>query len=119
MCTEDRNVVERLALAGITLSASLNVPGGCQTVLLSTDQALAYMARPEVFSANCFGLTVSEYKMWVALDGQAMCGALAKSGTQCRNAISGSTQLSAQQWKARHGGLCAVHGGGRTADADA
>jgi hypothetical protein len=29
MCTEDRNVVERLALADITLSASLDVPGGC------------------------------------------------------------------------------------------
>lgn len=118
MCNEDRNVVERLALAGITLSASLEIPGGCQTVLLSVGQALAYMARPEVFSAEYFGLTVGDYETWVALDGQAICGALSKSGTPCRNPMSGSTQLSARQWKARHGGFRAIHCGGTTLGAD-
>lgn len=113
MCTEDRNVVERLTLAGIMLSASLDVPGGCETVPLRIDQALAYMARPEVFSADYFGLTVADYETWVALDGQAMCGATSKSGLPCKNPVSGPIQLSAQQWKHRHGGFCAVHGGSR------
>jgi hypothetical protein len=116
MCTEDRNVVERLALAGITLSASLDAPGGCQTVLLSVDQALVYMARPDVFSASYFGLLVREYETWVALDGQAMCGGLTKSGAPCRNPISGPIQLTAGEWKARHGTLCSVHGGGSAYD---
>ncbi|WP_425998108.1 hypothetical protein [Caulobacter sp. DWR1-3-2b1] len=119
MCIEDRAVVERLTLAGITLSATLDVPGGGQTVLLNADAALAYIARPEAFSADYFGLSLEDYETWVALDGQAICGATTKTGTRCRNPVSGPIQLSSQQWRERHGGLCATHGGDSAHDAEA
>lgn len=111
MCIEHRELVQKLALAGIEFSAPLRAPGGATTVILSARQALAYLEDRNHLAASYFGLSDDEYEMWVALDGQAMCGALTLSGAQCRNPLNGRTQLSAMQWKQRHGGLCAVHGG--------
>ncbi|MFZ0268194.1 hypothetical protein [Caulobacter sp.] len=111
MHAEDFDVVERLRLAGITLSASLEAPGGGETVILDTEQALAYLAEPTVFSAAYFGLSGEDYEAWLDLEGQAMCGEITASGSRCRNPLSGPIQLTADEWKQRHGGRCSVHGG--------
>lgn len=111
MHAEDLDVVERLRLAGITLSASLEAPGGGETVILDTEQALAYLAEPTVFSAAYFGLSGEDYETWLDLEGQAMCGAITVSGSRCRNPVSGPIQLTATEWKQRHGGPCSIHGG--------
>lgn len=110
MFTEDRDVVQRLAWAEITLSASLDVPGGSETVMLDVDQALAYMAEPKVFSARYFGISADEYEEWVASQGLGRCVAPTKAGERCRNLVMGATQLSARQWQERPDGLCALHG---------
>lgn len=110
MCTEDQYVVQRLALAEITFSASLDVPGGCETVALDVDQALAYMAEPKIFAARYFGLSAEDYELWVAAEGLARCVATTKSGRRCRNLVSGTMQLSARQWGDLRDGLCTVHG---------
>ncbi|WP_419320577.1 hypothetical protein ACN2C7_06415 [Caulobacter sp. ErkDOM-E] len=109
MCAEDRDVVQRLAWAGITLSASLDVPGGSETVPLDVEQAVAYMADPKVFSARYFGISVDDYEMWVASGGLAHCVAPTKAGERCRNLVRGAKQLSARQWGEHQAGLCALH----------
>lgn len=112
MLAEDRDVVKRLALAEITLSASLDVPGGSKSVLLDADQALAYMADPKIFSARYFGISVDDYEGWVASDGLARCAAPTKVGERCRNPVRGATQLSAKQWAEQREEFCALHGRG-------
>jgi hypothetical protein len=111
MRTEDREMLERLALGGISFSAQLEDPAGVETVPLKAEQVLAYLADPRAFSARHFGLSGEDYETWLELGGQALCGASTASGARCRNPVSGHIQLSPAQWKARHGGLCAVHGG--------
>lgn len=110
MCTEDHGVVQRLALAEIALSASLDVPGGRETVALDVDQALAYMADPRGFSARYFGVSVDDYEMWLASGGLARCVAPTKAGERCLNLVKRATQLSARQWRKRQDGFCALHG---------
>lgn len=109
MCAEDRDVVQRLAWAGITLSASLDVPGGSETVPLDVDHALAYMADPKVFSARHFGISADDYEAWVASQGLARCVAPTKAGGRCRKLVSGARQLSARQWAERQDGFCPLH----------
>ncbi len=112
MFTEDRDFVKRLALAEIILSASLDVPGGSETVTRDVDQALAYMADSKIFSARYFGISVDDYEEWVAAEGLARCAAPTKGGERCRNPVKGATQLSAKQWAGRQDGFCALHGRG-------
>jgi len=116
MRTEDQKVIERLSKAGVGFSVALSTPGGAETVTLNAREALAYLANPQEFAAGYYGLPLADYETWVALDGQAMCGASTRAGGPCRNPVSGPTQLSAGDWKDRHGGLCAVHGGESSAD---
>lgn len=109
MRTERRAMIERLTRAGITLSASLDVPGGCETAPLNADQALAYMADPVAFSARYFGLCVAEYHAWVSCEGVPRCAAITKLGSRCGNPARGATPLSAEAWGERPDGFCALH----------
>lgn len=115
MYDDDFEVVERLGLAGITLSASLEVPGGGYTVIFDTRQALAYLARPREFTAAYFELTLDQYETWLDLEGRVACGAPTRAGTPCQHLVGGQTQLSANEWKAAHGQRCAAHSGERSA----
>lgn len=116
MCS-NRGAIERLASAGIGFYASVSAPWGSETITLSSRQALAYLEDPIGLTACSFGLSVSEYEQWVALDGRAVCGALTAKGRRCRNLVSGRTQLPADLWKERHGEFCAIHGGESAAEA--
>lgn len=111
MCSDNSRAVEILASAGIGFYTSVPTPGGADTIALSPGQALTYLNDPTGLAASYFGLSVSEYEQWVALDGRAICGAVTAKGRRCRNLVSGRTQLSADMWKERHGELCAIHGG--------
>jgi hypothetical protein len=117
MRSENRDAVEKLASAGIGFYASVATPAGAETVALSAREALAYLDDPIGLTASFFGLSVSEYEQWVALDGRAICGKLTAKGRRCRNLVSGRTQLPAELWKERHGEPCAIHGGERAVEA--
>jgi len=111
MRSDNRLVIEALASAGIGFYTSFPTPGGADTITLNSSEVLAYLEDPVGLAASIFGLSVSDYEQWVALDGRAFCGALTAKGRRCRNLVSGRTQLSADMWKERHGELCAIHGG--------
>jgi hypothetical protein len=84
MRTEDRKAVERLARAGIGFSVSMSVPGGAATISVTAKEAVAYLSNPQAFVADHHGLSEADYEMWVALDGQAMCGASRRSDRRPR-----------------------------------
>ena len=109
MRVEDRAVIERLRLAGVTLSISLDTPEGCETVALNAEEALAYMGDPAMFSARHFGLCIAEYELWVASGGLERCAALTKAGRRCGNPVRGALSLSARQWATRQHGFCTLH----------
>jgi hypothetical protein len=85
-------------------------PGGWGTIYIDTAaEAASYTADPEAWTAAYFGLTKEEYAEWVDLDGIPLCSCRTAKGTMCR-ATCGHSQLSADEWKARHRRLpCAVH----------
>jgi hypothetical protein len=90
---------------------SIAVPGGWQTVNPNDNGTVRYVRDPDQFAADQVGLSKERYREWVALDGAALCGERMKSGTLCRNLISG-TRLPAHQWNARHRqGVCHSHEG--------
>lgn len=109
MRTEHRAALERLARAGISLSASLDTPGGCETAPLTVDQALAYIADRTAFAAQYFGLYLEDYRAWVKLGGMAQCCAMTKVGSRCCNPVCGAMPLSAHDWGAREDGFCGLH----------
>ncbi|PVE23662.1 hypothetical protein DC522_14525 [Microvirga sp. KLBC 81] len=88
-----------------------NVYGG-EYVSLTEQEVAEYKRDPDGFAAKHFGLTRDEYQEWIECGGEAKCGAKTKAGKLCGNTLKGGSQLSAEEWKARHRSeYCSTHGG--------
>lgn len=89
----------------VLLSVYIRKPdGGSEEVYVDDEQAARWQADPDACAARYFGMTVEEYREWIAVDGYASCGALTKDGRPCRAALAHphGGQLDAREWKRCH-----------------
>jgi hypothetical protein len=87
--------------AKVVYEAELRSTWDMQVLYLSENEAAQYNADPDAYVAREVGLTKDEYREWIHLGGQAMCGHRLKTGKLCGNGASG-LQLDAETLKRRH-----------------
>ena len=101
-----------IELDQIAFEKQVRAPGGAANLYLMLADVEEFNKAPDVWAARHFGLSVDEYLEWVELEGVPLCGAKTRTGSLCRNMISGGIQRRASEWKEAHrSDYCAVHGG--------
>src|SRR5262245_16483844 len=91
------------------------VSGGTMIYGLNQEQVAHYNADPDLFAAKYLGFnTADEYREWIAVGGNALCGERTKSGRLCSRKAVSQPQLEPAEWLAHHRSeACRLHGGGQ------
>jgi len=85
--------------------------GGGRECELNAAQLAEFIADPEAYAANYFGLTRAQFREWLESEGRMQCSALTTLGRRCRNFVSGRMQLDSDAWRRLEGEYCVIHGG--------
>ena len=96
---------------GVTFFISVETPAGANTISLDSSQLIKLEKDPDAFKAALFGLSVSEYYLWLEHKGAVICSGTTASGKRCKNAVAGGIQLTPSTWKERQGEYCVIHSG--------
>lgn len=107
----DKNTLDALKAAGITLVASVEAPWGGITVDLEPDDVDDFLRDRAEWYARKNGAFKSQYLDWIATCGEPRCGAKTAEGAQCKNSVSGGAQRLFDVWLQEDGGFCRVHSG--------
>jgi len=110
--------LQTIERAGVSFSIQVAVPGGGNTLILSPIEVLSFLDDKDQLTAKHFGVPVEDYLEWVKTDGTPRCGAKTTKGKVCRNFVSGGIQMPLHKWRKLDGGLCAVHGGENSVEAN-
>jgi hypothetical protein len=79
--------------------------------LVSADELERFNRDPDGFAASEFGMTVVDYREWIALGGMALCGGMTRAGMPCSTSLAGMG-LNPADWRALHREeYCKQHGG--------
>lgn len=117
--TTKNNIISRLKVErlmdiyeaeslGVGFIIDIEVPhGGAFSYYIEPHQILNLKNDPEGTRASILGLTKGEYFRWLKSDGHLTCSGRNRSGSLCKNVISGT--LSAEEWKSRQGECCHYH----------
>lgn len=107
----ERETIEVLDRAGVSFTASVDVPGGGINIVLDPDELPEFVNDKDGFAAKRFGVSKELYRQWVDSDGTVQCSARTTTGARCRNMVSGPVQQDIKEWLKMLGTRCAVHGG--------
>lgn len=107
----DRKTLDAMQKAGITFIADVRVPSGSQNITIDPNDVEKFVANKNATAASYFGVAESDYLSWIENDGFVQCSAPTKSGSRCKNLISGGGFDDPLEWKKMQGEYCAVHGG--------
>jgi hypothetical protein len=78
-----------------------------EVYIITEEQAARWEADPDLCAARYFGLSVEEYREWIKLDGQPLCGKRTKRGRPCGALLKKGdyhfdARERASEWKRRH-----------------
>lgn len=107
----DLDTLRTLDEAGISFAAHVKAPSGGHNVYLDLSDVAKFVEDQDGFAARYYKLTRDEYVEWIATEGTVQCSAKTKSGSRCKNIVSGGVHDDPQEWKAHRTEYCAVHGG--------
>lgn len=107
----DRKTLDVMQAAGITFVANVEIPSGSHTIFLTPEHVDQFIANKNAAAAKYFGVAESDYRNWIDDHGLVQCSATTKTGSRCKNVISGGGFDNPTDWKKRQGEYCAVHGG--------
>lgn len=107
----DRNTLNALQDAGISLVAGVEGPWGGITVDLEPADVEAFVSDRAEWFARKNGAFKSQYLDWIATAGEPRCGAKTTKGARCKNSVSGGIQRPFEVWLQEDGGFCHAHGG--------
>lgn len=104
----DRNIFGAL---DITIQLALPTPwGGGLYAALTEDQAARYKVDPGAVVAEALGCNLSDYLLWLDLDGIPQCCAQTQAGRQCRGKVW-THRFNHPNGFSAFEGYCAAHGG--------
>ena len=75
------------------------------------------LVEPEVIIARVLDFPEDAFVAWLKQSGRPQCGGMTKTGERCQDKVSGLDSLEFEDWIARDGLLCTVHGGVSAAEA--
>ena len=104
----DKKTLEYIFSSNLSVTGYVNTPSGGDHVYLELENIEKYRSDYTQFCADHFGLTLEQYKLWMATHGTPRCGEKTKSGKRCKKPC-GRVQSHAQEWLAEDGGVCAYH----------
>ena len=81
-----------------------------RTLHLDQDELAEYLADPDLFAAEYLGLTIDQYREWIALEGAALCGERTKAGHPCRSVVKYCDDPA--EWLELHRSVACVNHGG-------
>jgi hypothetical protein len=85
--------------------------GGGTSKFVTADELERFNRDPDSYAASELGMTVDEYREWIALGGMALCGGTTKAGRYCSTSLAGMG-LNPADWRAIHReDYCKQHGG--------
>jgi hypothetical protein len=79
-------------------------------IVLSEVDFLAFQKDPEHTVARLLGLSLHEFRDWMASDGCVRCAHINAAGRRCQKSVSGGA-YQPRDWLAAQGTCCVQHGG--------
>lgn len=104
----DSKALKILNHSCVELRVGLSTPSGMEWEQIDPVQVTDYIADPEQFTADFYGVSLTTYRDWIDTHGAARCSAKNKKGTDCKRPVSGS-QLRIHEWIAKDGDFCRYH----------
>lgn len=101
----DRNTLDALNAAGISLVASVEGPWGGITVDLAPGDVEPFLQDCDEWFASKNGVLKSQYRDWLTTCGEPLCGAMTAKGERCKNSVSGGIQRPLEVWLQEDGGF--------------
>lgn len=106
------NFLKELKVKGIEFGLSIPGQWGQHTYYATPAEVLEYLDNPISLYAKYYGVFVREYLLWVEDGHSVKCSAKTKSGKQCRNTVTGGSNVDPKVWVEMQNEYCAVHGEG-------
>lgn len=79
--------------------------------MASPEELVLLEKEPVAAMAKILGVSKADYIGWSEEDFSVVCAGTTLSGRRCKNIVEGGHFVSAQEWAAKTGGYCYVHGG--------
>mgnify|MGYP000055229281 CR=1 FL=1 len=104
---------ELFVQAGGQLVIQIPTSTGGENLVISSGQALRYLADPVAFSAQLCGVSRAEYTAWLEQHRSVRCCATTRKGRRCRSIARGGSMVDPKTWVSMQGSYCYTHEEGR------
>jgi len=105
-------ILRELIGIGGNLTVTMDDVAGGNTIHVTPEEFLGFHHDRDQFSADYYGVSVSEFREWLNFGGAPLCGAKTKNGSLCKNQL-GLGQQSIPDWLSRHrADYCTRHSDG-------
>lgn len=104
-----QEVIDLLSENGIIFTESVPTPYGTTLINLDKNLVLEYAFDKYLALAKYYGVSKSEYALWLQQNMCVVCCGTTKQGKRCKKTVKEGNHVDIQQWIKMQGLVCELH----------
>ncbi|ENV91316.1 hypothetical protein P7L54_19850 [Acinetobacter bereziniae] len=104
-----QEIIDLLSKSGIIFTLTVPIPYGTTQINLDKNLVSEYVLDKYLALAKYYGVSKSEYVLWLQQNMSVICCGTTKQGKRCKKTVKDGNHVDIQQWIKMQGLVCELH----------